>query len=139
MVLEFDLADVDIPQGALWKVNYSEQRGSTSVVSALASRVGGQFGGALAYKKSKWAYEEEWRLLANRQGVFRIAIPISRVFLGPAMTTADKNQVVDAMGRNGRPRLAQLVPSSEPGKLTLYDMRSGNEQIVLTNKRPAMF
>jgi hypothetical protein len=138
VALEFDLSNVNIPPGALWKVNYFERRGSTSVVRTLTSQVRGEFCEALAYKKSKWAYEEEWRLLANCQGVFRIAIPIRRVILGPAMTTDDKNEIVDATVRNGRPVLAELVPSLEPGKFTLHDRMSGDEQIVLTNEHPAM-
>lgn len=129
VVLEFDLSKVSIPKGALWKVRYSEQRGSTSVVRALESHVEGEFSEALTYKEPQWEYEEEWRILANRRGVYEIKIPITRVILGPAMMPADKNEIVSAMVRNGRPRLAELIPSERSGKFVLHDRISGNEEI----------
>jgi hypothetical protein len=129
VVLEFDLSRVSIPRGALWKVRYSEQRGSTSVVRALTSHAEGEFVEALTYKKPQWEYEEEWRLLANRRGLFQITIPITRVILGYAMEPADKNEILNAMMRNGRPRLAQLIPTERPGKFVLHDRIFGDEEI----------
>jgi hypothetical protein len=132
VVLEFEISSAAIPPGALWKVNYTEQRGSTSVLHALTSRLDGEFCEALAYKKPKWSYEEEWRLLANRQGVFKIDIPIRRVIVGPTMSDSEKSQIASAMVRNGRlPRLAELVRTSDPKEYLLYDRLAGNQKIIL--------
>jgi hypothetical protein len=129
VVIEFDLSSVLIPAGALWKVRYSHERGSTSVVRVLTSRVEGEFSEALIYKTPDWSYEEEWRLLANRQGLYKIEIPISRVILGHGLSITDKNRLTNAIVRNGRPRLAELIPSGTPEKFMLHDRISGDNEI----------
>jgi len=149
-VVEFDLTGVRIPEMTFFKVRYSEERGGASLVDVLASREEGEFSEVLTYKPPKWAHEEEWRLLANLEElkenhpylireinvkhggvVVGLKLPISRVILGPTLTADDKNQIVNAMVYNGKPKLAELAPGSSSDTFILHDIFTGSKQITL--------
>jgi hypothetical protein len=131
VVLEFDLSQVKIPEGAFRKVKYTEQRGSITVNDALRPNADGQFFEALTYKKPRWAYEEEWRLLFDRPVSAAITVPIARVILGPEMSNDDKNKVVNALVRNGFPGQAELIPTANPNCFILKDRVTGDQKITL--------
>jgi hypothetical protein len=131
VVIEYDLSRMKVPPRALWKVVYQDQRGATDVASVLSSKIEGGFSEILAIKKPEWAYEEEWRLLADKQELVELSISISRVITGPDMRNDQKNLVVNALVQNvWRPRFAQLMPGAG-SSFELHDMIAGSETIEL--------
>jgi Protein of unknown function (DUF2971) len=130
MVLEYDLNQITIPDGALWKVNYTNRRGSTSVGQVLASETAGEFAEVLSYKTLDWAYEEEWRLLSNTQGVIQLKIPLRRVLTGPGMVDSQKTLVANAIVRaRTTPRFAQLAQGPRPDTFRLCDVLDGTQEV----------
>jgi hypothetical protein len=127
LVIEYDFTHV--PVGAIWKVLYSEKRGSTNLLKVLSSTQQGEFSDVLRYKSPKWSYEEEWRLLCDRQGLAQLAVPLVRMITGAKMDEATKQRVTHALTIHGRARLAQIV-QHESDRFRLHDLVGGHRDIV---------
>ena len=124
-VIEYDLERCSVPilPQALWKVTYGETRGSTSLSKILDTSNAGMFSEVLSVKGSRWAYEEEWRLLVDTTGAGRLAIPISRVITGINMPNSDKNRVVHAILKHGTARFAEMyADNGSEGKRLVHDL-----------------
>jgi hypothetical protein len=126
VAIEYDLARITIPDGALRKVRYVDELGGFSADEIFDPSNSGRFSELIAHKQCEWAYEEEWRLLGNEVGVRKLTIPISRVITGVQTPADKKTKVVNAIRRHRSARFAELIieRGSDRG-LRLHDPTGG--------------
>jgi hypothetical protein len=123
VALEYDLRDLDVPDGALQKVLYQDASGGVSLENVLDPANAGQFSKVLSCKRREWAYEEEWRLLADQVGRVRLSIPLRRVITGVSASNETKTRVAQAVLRNGKARFAELgLAPGEERRPRLHDL-----------------
>jgi hypothetical protein len=104
LVIEYDLSSVTIPEGALLKVTYGNERGCVQVSNVLDPAQAGKFSKELAVKGSEWAVEEEWRLLVNQVGPVILNFSIARVITGLQATNEDSRSQRFACSSSGAVR-----------------------------------
>ncbi len=115
---------MEVPDGALQKVVYSDDPATISLSSVLNPANAGRFVEVLSVKKKHWEHEGEWRLLLDDpKSVKPLPFRISRVITGPRCSDEDKTRVVNAILQHGSARFAQAYVDLGPERqIKVHDL-----------------